>query len=137
MRTTWKDGKRQQLEELLGEFVAYLSTVALAFKLKREDDERRRCEALEAQMRRHEEELRRYEEERRRRAEEERGKQLEAEVTRWRTACDIRAYVKEAERLLEGAEASEEQEQRRGELAWALEWAKRIDPLGGSGDERQ
>lgn len=46
-------------------------------------------------------------------------------------ACDIRAYVKEAERRLEGAEPLAEVERRREELAWALRWVQRIDPLCG------
>ena len=67
VRTTWKDGKKLPLEQQLDGFVAYLSTVALAFKLKREDDERHRLAAIEAQRRHLEEEHRRREEEERRR----------------------------------------------------------------------
>jgi len=129
VQTTWKDTKKQPLEQRLEEFVAYLSSVALAFRLKREDDERHRVAAVEAEHRRYEEQLRRWEEEERRRKEEERGKRLEAEVARWRRAEDIRAYVEVASRLLDGKPDSEEVRRRRAELAWLLEHAERIDPL--------
>ena len=129
VRTTWKDGKHLPLERQLDEFVAYLSTVALAFKLKREDDERHRLAAIEAQRRHLEEEHRRWGEEERIRKEAERLKELEAEVARWRRAQDIRAYVEAALRALDGKPDSEEEQERRAELALLLEQAERIDPL--------
>lgn len=132
VRTTWKDSKHQPLEEQLGEFVAYLSTVTLAFKLKREDDERRRLAALEAQRRRHEEELRRWEEEERRHKAAERIKELEAEASDWRRAQNIRAYVEAALHALEGNPESVEVQQRRAELLLLREHACRIDPLSPS-----
>jgi hypothetical protein len=128
VRTAWKDGKRQSLEQQLDGFVGYLSTVALAFKLKREDDERRRVEALQAQRRRHDEELRRWDEEERARKVAERLKELEADVAHWRRAQDIRAYVEAARQLLEGRPDTEET-RRRAELEWLAEQADRIDPL--------
>ena len=41
VRTKWKESKKQRLEDLLSEFIAYLPTVALSFKLEREEEERR------------------------------------------------------------------------------------------------
>ena len=102
VHTTWKDGKQLPLEQQLDGFVAYLSTVALAFKLKREDDERHRLATIEAQRQHLEEERRRWEEEQRRRKEAERLKELEAEIARWRRAQEIRAYVEAALQALDG-----------------------------------
>ena len=120
-RTTCKDAKKLPLEQQLDEFVAYLSTIALASKLKREDDERYRLAAVEAQ--------RRHLEEERRRKDAERLKELEGEVARWRRAQDIRAYVEAATHLLEDSPDSDKLQRRRAGLALLLKHAKRIDPL--------
>jgi hypothetical protein len=136
LHTSWKDGKRQRLEECLEEFVAYLSTVALAFKLKREEEARQAQAAHEKAVRDYEEYMRRFEEEKRQRQEEERGKKLEARVARWRRAQDIRDYIKVASRRLDSEDPiSEDVQRQRNELAWALRWADRIDPLVPRPDE--
>lgn len=44
VRTKWQETKKQRLEEMLAEFVAYLPTVALSFKLEREEEKRRRTQ---------------------------------------------------------------------------------------------
>jgi len=131
VRTKWQDGKRQRLEDCLGPFVAYLSTVALAFKLKREDDARRAIEAREAAQRRHEEEMRHLQEAERRRKEELREKQLEAEVALWRRAEDIRDYVRATLAALGDGDVTEEGQSVRERMGWALAYADRIDPLRG------
>ena len=130
VRSRWQDGKRQRLEQCLGAFVAHLSTVSLAFKLKREDDARRAIEAREAARVRYEEELRRLEEEERQRQEEHREKQLEAEVALWRRAEDIRAYVEATLTMLGKVDdVTEDGQSVRKRMGWALDYADRIDPL--------
>lgn len=135
VRTKWQDGKRQRLENCLGAFVAHLSTVALAFKLKREDDARRAIEAREAAQHRHEEEMRRLEEAERQRQEERREQQLKAEVARWRRAEDIRAYVMATLKSLgDGDAVIADGQSVRERMRWALDYADRIDPLRGNED---
>jgi hypothetical protein len=130
IRSKWQDGKRQRLEDCLETFIANLSTVALAFRLKREEDERRAAEAREAARVRHEEEARRLEEGERRRQEELREKALEAEVAQWRRAEDIRSYVTATlESLGEEDAATDDGESVRKRMQWALDYADRIDPL--------
>lgn len=131
VRTVWKYRKLHTLEQQLEEFVAYLSTVALAFKLKRKDDERRRLAAAEAERRRREEELQRWQEEQRRRERARHLEVLEAEVRDWRRAQDIRAYVAAATCALEGQPESDESRQRRTDLVSLLALADRVDPLLG------
>jgi len=135
VRSRWQDGKRQRLEDCLGAFIAHLSTVALAFKLKREDDERRAIEAREAALRRHEEEMRRLDEAERQRQEELREKRLETEVALWRRAEDIRAYAKATlESLGDGDAITENGKSIRESMQWALDYADRIDPLNKTDD---
>lgn len=130
LRSKWQDGKRQRLEDCLEAFVAYLSTVALAVKLKREDDRRRAIEARESARQRHEEEMRRLEEAERKRQEELRENELEAEVARWRRAEDIRAYVRATLESFGGGDAVPEDGQSvQARMQWALDYADRIDPL--------
>ena len=130
VRTKWKETKKQRLEQLLAEFVAYLPTVALSFKLEREEEARRAAEAREAEIRRYEEQKRRWEEEDRRREEEKREQALEAEVASWRRAEDIRDYVRAALAALEERDPPHvDRQAERDRLRWALEYADRIDPL--------
>jgi hypothetical protein len=130
VRSKWQDGKRQRLEDCLGAFIANLSTVALAFKLKREDDEQRTIAAREAELRQLEEARLRQEAEERRRQEERREQKLEAEVALWRRARDIRAYVQATLEMIGDGDAGGEDDQTVCErLLWALDFADRIDPL--------
>ena len=101
MRTKWQETKQQRLEEMLPEFVAYLPTAALSFKLEREAEEQRAIAEREAEQRRYEEQLRRWEEEERRREEAKREEALEAEAARWQRAQAIRDYVRAALAALE------------------------------------
>ena len=133
VRTKWQETKQQRLEELLPEFVAYLTTAALSFKLERKAEEQRAAEAREAEIRRYEEQKRRWEEEDRRREEEKQEQALEAEVARWRRAEDIRDYVRAALAALAALEKRNpppvDRQPERDRLRWALEYADRIDPI--------
>lgn len=135
VRTKWKESKKRRLEDMLGEFVACLPTVALSFKLEREAEERRKAEAREAEIRRYREQQQRWEEEERQREEERREQAFEAEAAQWHRAQAIREYVEAALTALERRRLTEEDEDEREErkrLAWALELAERIDPLAPS-----
>lgn len=130
VRSKWQDGKRQHLEDCLGDFVGNLSRVSLAFKLRRKAEEERARAAREAERRRLEESIRRQEAEERRRQEQRRGEQLEAEVQQWRRAQDIRDYVQAALKMLERTDPNNESSQvLRERLRWALEYADTLDPL--------
>lgn len=123
VRTTWKDGKRKRIEADLAEFVAGLSTVAMAMKLDREETERRRLAAIEA-------EKRQWARQRREWAEKEREKTLLAEVERWRLAEDIRDYVRHTARLFGDAVPPAKMSLLwRWRLGWALRYAAEVDPL--------
>lgn len=129
-RGKWQETKQQRLEEMLPEFVAYLTTAALSFKLERKAEEQRAAEAREAEIRLYEEQKRRWEEEDRRREEEKREQALEAEVARWRRAEDIRDYVRAALAAFEERDPPPVDRQAdQDRLRWALEYADRIDPL--------
>lgn len=134
VQTTWNDGARQRLETRLTHFVSQLSTVAVAVRLKRESDERRRLAAEEEAERRRvadlEEERHRWALQQHRWAEEEREKKLLDEIERWRLARDIRAYVREAITAVTASSGAGEMTlQLRWRLAWALRYADAHDPL--------
>jgi hypothetical protein len=130
VRAKWHESKKQRLEEMLGEFLAYLPTVALSYKLEREAEKRRRAEERAAQQRRLEEQQRRWEREERQREEKHREEAFEAEAALWRRAQDVRDYVAAALATLDERGLSPENEQsERERLAWALAYADRLDPL--------
>jgi hypothetical protein len=120
VRTTWCDGKRQRVENCLGDFVLHLPIMAEAIRHRREEHERSRLEYLEAQGRR-------LEIERAARENAERETTFVDLLRRWRLARDVREYVAEARGLVEtasGADASV-----LDALQWAEGFARRIDPL--------
>ncbi|MHB1344027.1 MAG: hypothetical protein ACYCX3_06675 [Thermoleophilia bacterium] len=133
VRSKWQDGKKQRLEECLPDFIGNLSRVALAFKLRRRAEEEGARAAREAELRRWEEAKLREEQEERRREEARRGERLEAEVSRWRRAQDIREYVQAALHSLGAADLeSVSDEEKREHLHWALAYAESLDPLRGT-----
>ena len=123
IRRNWSDGKRQRLEDVLGEFVVGLDPAASRLRELRAEDARRQQAQLEA-------ELRRAEEAERRRLEEARIARLIGEAAAWSRAAELRAYAEAGLRLLDerGGEG-EADEARRADLEWLLGYADRIDPL--------
>lgn len=113
VRKTWNDGKRQRIEDCLGDFVGYLPAVSEKLRARREEEERRARERREAERRREEQEARRQ-------AEERRVKDLLERVRRWKLSQDIRSYVDEA------VKASGHEDD---DLSWALRYANKLDPL--------
>ena len=133
VQATWNDGKLQRLESRLTEFVSRLSTVALAVKLQRAEEERQRVAALEEAERRRiaeiEAERRRWALQQHRWAEQEREKKLLGELDRWRLARDIREYVEGKVQLVnDHQDAGEMSLAIRWELGWALRYARSVDP---------
>ena len=123
MRRNWSDGKRQRLEDVLGEFVVGLGPAASRLKELRAEDARRQQAQLEA-------ELRRAEEAERRRLEEARIARLIGEAAVWSRAAELRAYALAGLRLLdENGGEGEADKARRADLEWLLEYADAIDPL--------
>ena len=123
MRRTWKDAKRQRLEDCLGNFIVHVPIAAGKLAEIHAEDARRE------QARRQEEERREAAAERRREEERRAAKLLES-VRLWRQAADIRSYVRAALAALEASGISPEVEQEERDcLRWALEYADRIDPL--------
>lgn len=123
LRTMWRDGKHQRLEDCVAPFIAHLGVAAQALKADRTEKERKRQEA-EAERKRREEVLEQ------RRAAEERLDRLKREAAAWRDANQLRDYAKEALARLDEAESPGDDEQvRRFELTWLLSYADRLDPL--------
>jgi hypothetical protein len=128
MRRNWSDGKRQRLEDVLGEFVVGLGPAAARLKELRAEDARRQRAQLEA-------ELRRAEEAERLRLEEARIARLIGEAAAWSRAAELRDYAEAGLRLLdEYGEEDQAVAARRDDLEWLLHYADSIDPLwDGSG----
>lgn len=129
-KAQWRDGKKLKLEERLNDFVNGLRVVA-------EKKKKLRIRADENELRWQEEMRKRRERERvweeilrRRQAELQRRNQLDLEVSNWRKACQIRAYVEEVRRSsndIDGPIAPGEKGEKW--IEWALQQAERIDPL--------
>jgi hypothetical protein len=117
-RRTWADGKHQRVELCLNAFIAELHVTADELRRIRAEVERRRLERAEEERQRIEA-AHRAEEERRR------ASSLNEIVGRWRLARDIRQYVEEVERAVDVAQSAE----LVAEIAWARNYASRIDPV--------
>lgn len=122
-RCNWADGKKQRLEHCLNAFIAGLIQIAVREQAQELEWERER-------QRREEERRQREEQERIRREEAARLQALEQEVGDWQRAKQIRAYVgavrQSATEQSGSISPGSELEQW---IVWALEQAKRIDPL--------
>ena len=99
MRKTWSDGKRQRVEDVLGDFVVHLHLAAAQLKEIRAEDGRRLEARLEAQRRREEAE--------RRRLEKEKLERLTGEAASWQRAKQLREYAQEGQRILAAGEEAE------------------------------
>jgi hypothetical protein len=132
VQALWSDGERTKLEVRLGDFISRLSTVALAVRLDREETERKRIAAEEEARRRRiaesEAERRRWARQKHVWEEEKREKKLLTELERWRLARDVRSFVGEKARVAEETVTGELTLALRWELAWALRYARKLDP---------
>jgi hypothetical protein len=123
IRASWKDGKQQRVEDCLPGFVANLSRVALAMRLRREGDNRSAAAAREAALQREQAQLRTQQD-------LERVEGLRGDLERWRLARDIRDYVAQAHSILRGVDQrSPAGLELRWRYKWATAYADRLDPL--------
>jgi hypothetical protein len=122
IRCTWSDGKKQRVDQCLNDFIVGLFVAAerlKALRIEREDREREWRAAEE----------RRAQEARRREEEASRIRALDNVVSAWRDARDIRHYVADARTALSGMNEAPHDERVSTWLAWAEDYAARIDPL--------
>jgi len=122
-RKQWSDGRTQTVEGLLHSFLIGV--------VKYADVERQERELREEEQQQWEEERRlRAELERRRRAEEERLQDLEHQTLQWAKSQQLRAYIKEVEKV---ASRRPKPNEFQSDLDLWLNWAKlhadRLDPL--------
>lgn len=121
LRRTFGDGKTQRIETLINAILEAFATWSASIKAKRIEDERRQREW--------EEEKRRREDQRRQNALE--GKRIEAlskNLERWNQRQQILEFVAAVEAKLNSS-GYDEPEPVREWIAWANDYANRIDPL--------
>jgi hypothetical protein len=118
-RPVLTDGAKRKLENRLGELVAKMIADALESRHRREERRRRETESREQAR------LRAIEDENRR-AEEGKMAQWDEWMTAWKRSREIRAFARAIRRKRAPIEEGSE---RAGWLAWAKEYADRIDPL--------
>lgn len=122
--TTWKDRKGNKLEEQLNEVM-----IELIVCVEKERNWRRQREENEKQQRR--EAAKRREEEQRRRKEEQKINELLQMVQNWDQAERIRAFMNDLRgRIQQRKGPIEEGSDLDQWVAWALNHADKIDPLG-------
>jgi hypothetical protein len=120
-RKRWSDAKIQKVESLIGDFVAGLMRTAIA--LRRQEEERKRCEAEEQKKARERAQLREDIQE-----EEKKLEQFNKWVDEWERAERLRrfiaAYAKKSRSW-----SAEKQPQYKAWIEWAGRQADRIDPF--------
>jgi hypothetical protein len=122
-RKSWRDGKKQRVEECIDSFIRGVVTAAESKVLRREERERREREWQEQQ--------RRWEEERRAKEREERRlKQLWQDIEGWEKAGRIRDFVAA---VAEKAESLKSEDAQLVQIQEWIKWASRIadamDPI--------
>lgn len=134
LRRRWSDSSSRRVEEVLNQFVTSLIRISADVKQSRiEAEERRRIweeQAPERERLRKEEEQRRLDEERRKRQEQGRVKWLESKLPYWHHAHQLRVFIASvrAEAIRRHGEIVEGSDTAKW-LAWAEQYAGRIDPL--------
>ena len=123
VRKSWGDGEKQRVEECLNAFIVSLIAVAEKTKIHRLEMEERQREFQEAERRRHQEALRSAKE-----AEEIRA--LDTSLAAWEKAQRIRVFVAALGELYAASNASTFGDVPIPDwIAWASDYANRIDPL--------
>jgi hypothetical protein len=120
MRRSWSDGKRQRLEDVLGEFVAAIAPAAEALR-------KRRLEWAEWKRRQKEEELQRQQLERRMIAERSRRDKLLEQSNWYQQSTALQRLITD----FRGQELPPfwTEEARTRWLNWAQRMAQRLDPF--------
>lgn len=123
LRTSWSDGKRQRIEEIVEKIVCGIYAAAKAQTQKRIDDAQR--------AREWEEERRRSEERQQiRRLELQRGKHLEKLAGQYETVVRIRRFIEAVERDAERMSGIAVQGMEFAEwLEWAKKYVEQVDPM--------
>jgi len=121
LRKTFADGKTQTIETLINVVLAEFAAWSAGIKAKRLEDERRRLEWAAEEHRREEQQLRDA-------LEQKRIKALTRDLERWQQRQRILDYVSIVkERLVGGNDPDPDATSEW--IAWALDYADRIDPL--------
>lgn len=123
IRRTWADGKRQRIEDCIGDFMVGLTVAAAAIKKNRQETEERH--------RQREEERKREEEERRIAEEQKRKAEIVIElIGNWEEAVRLRRFVKAIEEETVRSGLSEAERNDIQQVAdWTREYADSLDPL--------
>jgi hypothetical protein len=122
-KSSWKDGKRERLEDCLNRFVAGLYVKAEGARSARLELGRRRREQQE-------EEQRRWEAARLAEEEEKRAKNFQSTLSNWRLARDTREFIEEVRSMVAAAECTINERGPLSELlTWAEAYAHKVDPL--------
>lgn len=108
-QSSWSDGKRQKLEDVLGEFILTIERIVPLIK------EEKRLAEIERQER---ERIREKKE-----AKRKRNEKLFSDIERWKKAEEIRAFVNYKEERVESPQASEFLEWK----VWALSFADEVE----------
>ncbi len=122
-KSSWTDGKKGRLEQILNAFIAALCWASASIKRCRAESELRRVEQ-EKVARQHEEM------EKTRKLEAERRQRIGDDIRNWTLARDIRALVADAQRIAEDGQCEIEPTGSFGEwLQWCELYADSVDPL--------
>jgi hypothetical protein len=123
IRRTWADGKYQQVENCIGNFIIALRVAAAAIKKNRQETEERE--------RRWVEERKQKEEERQKAEEQKRKAELVAElIGNWDEASRLREFAKAIEEKTARSDFSDTEKTDIQQVAgWTLEYADLLDPL--------
>jgi hypothetical protein len=129
-RKNWRDGKKQQLENSLNNFISGLLRAAAQIKERVREEQERERERRE-RLRRLEEERRiRAEKRRRIQEEQERVSSLISQADDWHKSKLIREYIAAVEKMSLSGDCPVQPEGNLNEwVKWAREQADRLDPL--------
>jgi hypothetical protein len=129
-RKNWRDGKKQQLENLLSSFISGLLRAAAQIKERIRQNEERERERREWLRRQEEEKRLRAEKRRRIQEEQERVSSLISQADNWHKSKLVREYVTALEKMsLSGDCPFQPEGNLEDWLKWAREQADRLDPL--------
>ena len=129
-RRTWRDTKKQTIENRLNQFVAGMYTLAAKKKEHEEVVRERERKRREEERRRQEEAEKRAEKRRQFEAEHERVNLLLRQASNWKQSQDLREFIEATkQRLLAENQHLEPGSELADWLIWADQQADRLDPL--------
>jgi hypothetical protein len=120
----WKDSKRRRLEDQLNEVM-----IALIVGVEKERNWRIQQEENERQRRA--DEAKRWQQEQERRKEEQKISELTKMVGNWNQAASIREFIADVKATIKQRQGPiEEGSELATWMEWAINYAKKLDPLG-------